>query len=722
MFKLISKITIFTFMLLGLTACLDKIDRSTSVASNPDTAVPASPTLILGKTYYAASCANCHGDSGEGTWPIKSDACQVADCNSIDTLASYIDQYMPQGDVQGCSLDGDEGCALTTAAYILNGFSTDDADDTDDTDDSENNVQTPLARLTNDEYVNSVRNLLSLPNDSPQINAAKASLISESRVKGLTNDAVTQTLTQLAISGYSTMALAASNDFLNDVTTTEQLGNLLGCSISTEANNSADESPNLLTGKTFYDTSCSSCHGSEGDGSKPIAVNACLEVDCSDVNALATYIGDYMPKSNVQSCALNGDNSCALTTAAYISNNFSTEVEDGTETSTDMNSCIQSFSKKLISRAYRRPSNSDDAVRITEVLDNLTALNKEYIKELADLTAYKTYMRGILHYVMLSPEFLLVVENGRVYSGTAKELTDHEIATRLALFLAGTLPDDALIADANSGLLGNAAVRLQHANRLMSSDTGIEQFTTLVKNWLDIDSSLTSVADSDVLSTFITGWFVNEKPFSELYKGSVAVEHVDGTVSTEPLGVLGLKAFVASHTQFPTPSFITRGVFVVERLLCEALPDGLPDDALDAGELTPLEVFHVHDRQACASCHEVFDNYGAAFQQFDGETSLFNPSDKTFGSNLDLFDIGDVTTPVTSLGDLGYTMASSSRAPSCMAELWYRHSLRRNIDTLGKDDQALQILVNEWSESGGRSMKALLRSIVASDSFVTLFL
>jgi len=272
--------------------------------------------------------------------------------------------------------------------------------------------------------------------------------------------------------------------------------------------------------------------------------------------------------------------------------------EVGPETSTDMNSCIQSFSKKLISRAYRRPSNSDDAVRITEVLDNLTALNKEYIKELADLTAYKTYMRGILHYVMLSPEFLLVVENGRVYSGTAKELTDHEIATRLALFLAGTLPDDALIADANAGLLGNAAVRLQHANRLMSSDTGIEQFTTLVKNWLDIDSSLTSVADSDVLSTFITGWFVNEKPFSELYKGSVAVEHVDGTVSTEPLGVLGLKAFVASHTQFPTPSFITRGVFVVERWVTPWLAVAEhPHAWLNYGIATPYAEISIHSEK-----------------------------------------------------------------------------------------------------------------------------
>ena len=451
-------------------------------------------------------------------------------------------------------------------------------------------------------------------------------------------------------------------------------------------------------------------------------VNACQEVDCTDVNALATYIDVYMPKASVQSCSIAGDNSCALTTAAYISNRFSTEPDGGGEASSDMNSCIQSFSKKLISKAYRRPSNNADAIKITEVMNNLTELNKEYMKEVADIAAYKTYMRGIIHYVMLSPEFLLIVENGTTNSGTEKPLTDHEIATRLALFLAGTLPDDALIADANSGLLSNAEVRLQHANRLMNSDTGVAQFTTLVKSWLGIDESSTKKVDSNALSTFVTAWFVNEGAFSDLYKGAVSVKHVDGTETTEPLGVLGLKAFVASHTQFPTPSFITRGAFVVERLLCEALPDGIPDAALDAGALSPLEVFHLHDKQACASCHKVFDNYGAAFQQFDGENSLFNPTAKTFGSNLDLFDIGDVNTAVTSLSDLGYTMADSNKAPACMAELWYRHAQRRSVDAVGKDDQALQILVNKWSESGDRSMKSLLRAIVASDSFVTLFL
>ena len=341
-----------------------------------------------------------------------------------------------------------------------------------------------------------------------------------------------------------------------------------------------------------------------------------------------------------------------------------------------------------------------------------------------DIAAHKATVQAIFQYIMLSPEFLLVVENGKTDNSNAntKILADSEIATRLSLFLAGTLPDDALLADANAGLLGNPEVRLQHAERLMNSQIGVTQFTTLVSSWLGVDDSVSDPEDLNALSTFITDWFVNEYPFSDLYQGAVAVQHVSGIETTEPLGVLGLRAFVASHTSAPTPSFITRGVFVVESLLCQKLPEDLPDAALDTGELTPLQAFEEHTKQPCATCHQVFDNYGAAFQQFDAETALFDPAFQDFGTSFELYSIGDITTSISGLGDLGFSMASSQRASSCMSELWYRHSTRRGVDKQGADNLELQTLLNAWAESGDKSMKALLRAIVASDTFITLYL
>ena len=651
-------------------------------------------TLLIGRSNYETSCQNCHGAEGEG--PIREiilDACRLTDCTDLDAMANYISLAMPTGNAPSCNLIGDNSCALTTAAYILNGFSTEVTDasgpfapvptepvptdpgptspvptDPEPTDPVptdpgptspvptdpgptepvptdpgptspvptepepiEPSVRTPQARLTNDEYVNSVRTLLELPVNSPEVEGAKSALVSEAVVDGLTNDSSTQGVTQLTLSGYSAIAAAASNDFLNGVTTRGDLAELMECTV---------------------------------------------------------IIPGYNPNNQ-------------------------------------LGVCIQQFSRNLIEKAYRRPSNDVDDANIQELLSNLRGLNDLLdVAELFSAEYFVLYVQRIIQYVMLSPEFLLIVEKGVEGSGDAlsKQLTDHEIATRLALFLAGTLPDDSLLAAADAGLLGSAAARLQHADRLMNSEIGVEQFTTLVNNWLDIDDTAAEEVDLIAVEAFISNWFANEGAFSDLYNAPVTVQRVDGTQSTEPLGVLGLRAFVASHTSFPTPGFINRGAFVVERLLCQKLPEDLPDEALTAGDLTPQEAFEVHAQQPCASCHLVFDNYGAAFQQFDDETSLFSPAAQTYGSSFDLFDIGDVTTTVSGLGDLGFAMGASQQASSCMAELWYRHSTRRNIDTQGKDENKIQALIDAWAESGDTSMKSLLRAIVASDSFITLYL
>ena len=188
--------------------------------STPEEPTPTVPSqeaaLAIGKTHFDSSCSTCHGSSGDNSSrPINVDNCRVADCRSIDSLASYIDENMPFGSSQACTLGGVDSCAFTTATYIFNNFSTEISNESFGPTEPEEppepaiqNVPSPLARLTNDEYINSVRTLLSLASESPHINAAKNSLTSESVVHGLTNDAATQFLTQLTVSGFSTMALS----------------------------------------------------------------------------------------------------------------------------------------------------------------------------------------------------------------------------------------------------------------------------------------------------------------------------------------------------------------------------------------------------------------------------------------------------------------------------------------------------------------------------------
>ena len=492
---------------------------------------------------------------------------------------------------------------------------------------TEEHVPTPLARLTNDEFVNSAAILLGIPADSEHLAAERAKLAAEPNISGLSNDSALQLLTHVGISSYSNVAAAMTDVFLAEVLTLEDLAARIGCAA-----------------------------GNEGS---------------------------------------------------------------------DLAGCIRDFSAQLLSQAFRREVTDQELSNIDVIIEQVDAALADSDQDLEAFESHVLRLRTLMRYVLLSADFLLLVERGDADLDAAPEapipLTSAEIAARLSYFITGTLPDEALMADVREDRLLDPSVRLEHADRLLDTDAGRAQFTKTLTHWLGIDQDIASTADMAVLSTFIDQWYTQAKPFEDLYQAPVAVEHVDGTVTEQPFGILGLRAFVASHSAFPTPSFITRGVFLVERLLCAHLPSDIPAEALDGEEMTPLEVFEQHAKQPCATCHVVFDNYGATFQQFDTETALFDPEATELGDSFELQDLGGVSGVATDVADLGAIMGQSERAPECLAELWYRKAARRSLDANGGDEQALEDLIEDWRGSGDTSMKSLMRSVVASESFAVLF-
>ena len=478
---------------------------------------------------------------------------------------------------------------------------------------------TLLARITNEEFVNSTMALLSIES-TDSIESAKETMGAETNVLGLLNDASTQLLTQVALSGYINMIDALLDVYFEEATTEEAMIELYGCESSL--------------------------------------------IDCG-----------------------------------------------------------KSVTNKIAEQAFRRPLTEQEIIQISSLFDAVTESYEEADLEVDQYStlSHQIRFRSAMYYILLSPDFLFMIETGTddVDSNGELYLSSQEIATRMAFFLTGNLPDNALLAAAEENTLQDPMIRAEQTDRLLNSSSGEQQIANVLKAWLAIKDNL-DASSSDPLDAFLLDWVANDKPFSDLYQAPINVDHVDGATSVEPFGILGLNAFVTSHTEFPSPSFINRGLFVVERLLCEKLPDDIPAAALESGELTEVEAFEVHSQDACASCHRVFDNYGAAFQQFDPETSLFDVNNLIFGSSFDLYDIGDVVNEISDLSDLSAEMANSQTASACMAELWYRDALRRNIDT--DDTKALAYLMAEWESSQDMSIKSLLKAIVTSDVFVTLYL
>ena len=483
-------------------------------------------------------------------------------------------------------------------------------------------ISSPLSRLTNVEFVRSIRSALELPDNSPNIEAALPMLAAESVVAGLANDSNAQSFSTSVINGYLAVAEAAADDFIGDANSSDEIEEMMGC---------------------------------------------------GNVNAAT---------------------------------------------------CFREFARGLVPVVFGVPF-ENDAQFFGTFLTDIEGFVEDAGFNSGSFAATRFRLRAFMSYLFLTPEFLLFVEEPPA-SGNSRQLSSVEIAKRMSYFLTGTLPDAELREAALNDDLSDPAIRIEQANRLLNDDSIDELFAEFFIGWLGVSTASDGVQQADVnsLRDFLADWFGNNEPFSGLYSGNFNVLTSDGLDTSMNVGVLGSRAFVASHTNAPVPGFINRGQFVTEQLLCGNLPADIPVEAFEEAQTvseTPRELFHELRTMPCATCHQVFDNYGGLFQQFDDQNILFDPSLRPYGDNLDLLPIGDVGGEHSSLEDLALTLGFSATAARCNSELLYRHSVRRGIDVDGADEEAIDDMFNTWINSGDTSMRSLLLTLIASDQFITFF-
>ena len=394
------------------------------------------------------------------------------------------------------------------------------------------------------------------------------------------------------------------------------------------------------------------------------------------------------------------------------------------DSSMSHNDCIRERGVDYITRGFRGQATASDTDDLDGLLTAFDALPDAGNSDAAVLDRLVLRYQSVVQFVALSPKFSMLIEKGieDQDNGNERPLAEHEIANRLSFFIAGTPPDDELNDAANNGLLSASEERLLQASRLISDENTSEGAEKIVVSWLGLNPLLASETAISETETFISSWISERRPFSDLYTSVVAVENVDSTITQEPFGILGLEAVIASHTNDPVPSFINRGEFIVADLLCGQLPEDIPDEAIADTVEDPVEVFEVHGKEPCATCHVVFDNYGAAMQRFDSVSFQYDATNDWLGDSFDLFPIGDVSGTVDNVEDLSSVLGASYQAHTCFAELWYRHAVRRDMlagnDTA--DDAVLDAIVLEWL-AGDTSVASLLELIASHESFAKLY-
>ena len=304
-------------------------------------------------------------------------------------------------------------------------------------------------------------------------------------------------------------------------------------------------------------------------------------------------------------------------------------------------------------RAWRRmPTN--------EEVDQKLALFAKIRPECDD---FEQAMKEVLATVLSSPKFLYIVQGGSqtdgdsVRSQTAK-LTEHELATRLSMFLWCSGPDEELIELAQKGELSERNVLNGQVQRMLSDVRSRRFAEQFVRQWLGMQLLDYLKVDDEIYPRFDAALkeAMQEEPvafFQQVLKENKSVLdflHSDFTMLNERLaqhygiddvfgnhfrrvaidpksnrgGLLTQAGLLAMNSDGKDSHPLKRGIWMLKSLLNDPPPPPPPAvptiDLADPNiaKMTIKQRIENHRNQAaCLSCHAKIDPWGIAFENFD---------------------------------------------------------------------------------------------------------
>lgn len=394
--------------------------------------------------------------------------------------------------------------------------------------------------------------------------------------------------------------------------------------------------------------------------------------------------------------------------------------------------CLHSFVETFGRRAFRRPLSPTELEGYTDLLD-----------ETFDGADGTVAIEVVLQAMLLSPSFLYRVEGEDAGDGGLVAVTGYELASRLSYFLWASMPDDELLDLAAAGMLEDDATLEEQARRMLQDPRSRDALESFHLQWLSIEEledrvkdpalfpewdaelaqSMTQetlafteavVRDGDGrLETLLTAsWSVIDADLAELY----GVEPNGAGFSrteldpSERSGILTHASVLAGSAHAAENSWVYRGLFVREKLLCDELPP--PPAGVDTNNTNDPGRL---DAPECAGCHILLDPLGQGFDAYS-PVGTFRVTDESgesvdgAGSVTDISEIGDFVGPV----ELGEGLSTHRRVLDCVATQWFRYATRRH--EADADACALEELQARFDASDG-DIRELAVSLVTSPSF-----
>ncbi len=402
--------------------------------------------------------------------------------------------------------------------------------------------------------------------------------------------------------------------------------------------------------------------------------------------------------------------------------------------------CAQQIITHLARRAYRRQVTQQE----TDKLVNLAAL----VRKQGD--SFQEGIRVALQAMLMSPNFLFRVEKEPTRLGSYA-LEQHEVASRLSYFLWSSMPDEALMREADQGRLLNSTVLASEVRRMLKDPKANALIDNFIGQWLGLrlldrrkpDPRHFPEADDELLDAMRQETLLFARAI--LQEDRSALDFLDGRFSfvngilARHYGIPGIQGEEFQRVDFDgeqrsgvitqgsiltlssyatRTSPVLRGKWVLENLLGTAPPPPPPDipalvETNLGTEASLRQRLEQHRAQpTCAVCHNQMDPIGFGLENYDA-TGAWRIKDGNF--------------PVESSGTLpgGKTFANPKELKSVLrlqanfftrnlTEKMFTYALGRGVEP--GDNVALEKICARLSESGYR-FSTLVREIVNTPAF-----
>jgi hypothetical protein len=299
-------------------------------------------------------------------------------------------------------------------------------------------------------------------------------------------------------------------------------------------------------------------------------------------------------------------------------------------------------------RAYRRPVGDDDVDRILP-----------FYRDARSDGDFDAGIESAVSAVLVSRDFLFRVERdpAGVAPGTAYEVGDVDLASRLSFFLWSSIPDDELLAAAERGELHKPEVLSQQARRMLADPRAQSLVTNFAGQWLHLrnlesitpDGRLFPDFDDNLRQAFrretellFEEILREDRSVLDLLKSDHAwlnerlakhygIPHVYGIdfrkvaldADSDRGGLLRQGSILTVTSYATRTSPVIRGKWILDNLLGTPPPPqppnvpALPENTVSAS-LPIRERLAAHRASAaCASCHKLMDPVGFSLENFD---------------------------------------------------------------------------------------------------------